>query len=100
MNYFISYTTRDKMITLNFLKSIYDVFSSYGNVYIDLLHNDSINKQERVLKELEKCDEVILIETENILKSDWVKVEIKKAKELNKTIRKLTYSELIKKINE
>ncbi|PKH49210.1 hypothetical protein CXF68_00250 [Tenacibaculum sp. Bg11-29] len=100
MKYFISYTTRDKIISLDFLTSVNDMFSEYGEVYIDLLHNNSINKQQRVFEELEKCDEIILIETESVFKSDWVKIEIEKAKELQKTIRKFTYAELIQKVNK
>ena len=100
MKYFISYTTRDKIITPEFLGKINEFFSEKGEVYIDILHNNSKNKQERVLRELNKCDELILIETESINDSNWVKIELEEAEKLDKKINSYSYLELKKMIKK
>ncbi|MEC4050028.1 hypothetical protein OX284_011355 [Flavobacterium sp. SUN046] len=70
MKYFVSYTTRDKEITPDLLKQFSKEFEKKGEVFIDLLHNDSIDKQSRVLKELDSCDVMILIETNSVYQSN------------------------------
>jgi hypothetical protein len=100
MKYFISYTTRDKIVTKGFLGKINEFFLAKGEVYIDLLHNNSSNKQERVLRELNKCDELVLIETKSINESNWVRIELEEAKKLNKKIKSYSYLELEKLIKE
>lgn len=86
MKYFVSYTTRDKEITLNLLNEYSDFLKTQGKVFVDLLHNDSISKQERIFKEIEKCDVLIVLVTDNVFKSEWVLLEIEYAKKLQKKI--------------
>jgi hypothetical protein len=49
MKIFVSYTTRDRNITIEFLLKLYNELSEFETVYIDLIHNDSENKQKGVL---------------------------------------------------
>ncbi len=79
MKYFVSYTTRDKEITSDLLKQFSKELEKKGEVFIDLLHNDSIDKQSRVLKELDSSDVLILIETNSVYQSEWVVLEIEQA---------------------
>lgn len=81
-NIFLSYTTRDSYINYSSLSIILPLLSSVGNVYIDLLHNDSFNKQERVEKELANADLMFLLRSDRIESSPWVRLEINRAKEL------------------
>lgn len=79
MKLFISYTTRDQHIDKNYLSKIYLFLSTQGETYIDLLHNDSDNKQERVKEELMCSDVLVLINSESVKKSKWVNWEIEMA---------------------
>lgn len=94
MRIFVSYTTRDRNITKELLIQVYNKLSEFETVYIDLIHNDSENKQKRVFDELESADQIILLETESVYKSNWVKVELERAKHLKKEIIKIPFNEL------
>ena len=76
MKIFISYTTRDKIITRDFLSILEFELSDLGDIYIDLLHNHSKNKQARVANELQQADIFMLLSTDSIKNSPWVKWEI------------------------
>lgn len=76
---FVSYTTLDNEITENLLKDIEKILLNYGDVYIDLLHNDSIYPQKKVIEELDKADILIVINTKNINNSKWVNFEVKRS---------------------
>ncbi|OPC03169.1 hypothetical protein BAS10_17795 [Elizabethkingia meningoseptica] len=78
-NIFVSYTTLDPEINENLLKDIEKILLEYGNVFIDLLHNDSVEPQKRVIQELDKADILIVINTKSINDSKWVNFEIKKS---------------------
>ena len=91
---FISYTTRDGNITKLFLERLEKVLSIHSSIYIDLIHNNSKNKQNRVLKELKNSDILILIRTSDSTKSDWVQTELKLAKELNIPIAEVDFKEV------
>lgn len=73
---FVSYTTIDKEITSQFLQTVNHFLNSQGNSFIDLIHNDSIDKQKRVFHELENSDLLVLIGTKNIYNSRWVIKEL------------------------
>lgn len=94
---FISYTIRDGKINRDFLNQLQQRISFNCDVYIDLIHNDSINKQERVFKELICSDFMVLIRTERIESSEWVELEILLAKELKIPIIEFEFDELINK---
>lgn len=80
MNIFVSYTTRDNYIEKEYLLKIEAILLSYGRVYVDLLHNDSFKKQQRVHDELIASDVLVLIRSESITESEWVNWEIRTAK--------------------
>ena len=88
MKIFVSYTTRDGVITRDFLSSLAGKLSDLGDVYIDILHNDSKDKQERVKNELQEADIFLLLSTSSIKKSPWVAWEINKANSLG--VHKIT----------
>jgi hypothetical protein len=83
MKIFISYTTRDKIITRDFLSILEFELSDLGDIYIDLLHNHSKNKQARVANELQQADIFMLLSTDSIKNSPWVKWEIDTAKAID-----------------
>jgi hypothetical protein len=80
MKIFISYTIRDKQVTENMLKAFAQSLTAFGKVYIDLLDNDSEEKQARLLSELHNSDLFLLIESREVYSSPWVQLEIKQAK--------------------
>ncbi|PMD91636.1 hypothetical protein BWI97_21210 [Siphonobacter sp. BAB-5405] len=79
MNIFLSYTTHENEVTIELLQDLKEQISFFGKVFIDLIDNDSFDKQERVVKELHQADLVVLINTPNALKSNWVKFELQTA---------------------
>ncbi len=102
MKYFVCYTTRDKEINFELLQSFSNELKKIGDVFIDMLDNNSEDKQCRVLSELESSDVLVLIETSNVYKSEWVTIELNLAKEKGILIQTLKLSEIehyTKKIN-
>ena len=65
-------------------------------MFIDLLHNDSIDKQSRVLKELYSSDVMILIETNSVYQSEWVVLEIEQANAISIPIQIMNLDQLKK----
>ena len=94
MKYFVSYTTRDKEITTDLLRQFSKKLEKQGEVFIDLLHNDSIDKQSRVLQELDSSDVMILIETETVYQSEWVVFEIEQANSIPIPIQRIKVNQL------
>ncbi|KAF2511670.1 TIR domain-containing protein [Flavobacterium arcticum] len=93
---FISYTVRDGEIDSHFLTKLNHQISEISTVYIDLIHNNSVNKQNRVVNELKKSDFIFLIRTEQTNNSKWVNKELSLARELNIPIVEFKHKELIK----
>lgn len=83
MNLFVSYTTRDDYINRELLEKISEVISEYGSHYIDLIHNDKQDKQRHVELMLSKSNLVLLIVSNSINESKWVKWELSEAKQRN-----------------
>ena len=94
MKYFVSYTTRDKEVTKELLYVFSKQLEKSGTVFIDIIDNDSLDKQARVISELESSDLMVLIETKSIYQSEWVALEIEKAKLRHIPIRKVSLNEL------
>lgn len=83
---FVIYTTRDELINLELLKNIDNELKNFGEVFIDLIHNTSDEKQEFVIQKMIEATEIVLIKTPNLMKSEWVEIELNLARELNKPI--------------
>lgn len=83
MRIFVSYTTRDEVLTKGLLSKLYEKLSLNNHVYIDLLHNNSENKQKRVFDELAKSEIVLLITTDSINQSNWVNLELEYAEKMD-----------------
>jgi hypothetical protein len=94
MKYFVSYTTRDEEVTISLLEIFSKKLSNNGKVFIDIIDNNSIDKQLRVIEELESSDLVILIESKSIYQSEWVALEIDKAKSRKIPIRTVPIDEI------
>lgn len=94
MKYFVSYTTRDTEITRDLLELFSLKLKNVGKVFIDLIDNNSKDKQSRVIRELDSSDFVILVESQNIYKSDWVLVEIERAISKNIPIRTIKVKDI------
>ncbi|WP_194856923.1 hypothetical protein [Alloalcanivorax venustensis] len=80
MTIFVSYTTRDYYVDRELLQAIPEVLSGCGDFYIDLLHNDSVDKQGHVVLMLSKAKMLLLISSGSIKKSKWVQWELKQAR--------------------
>ncbi|WP_071836928.1 TIR domain-containing protein [Terrimonas ferruginea] len=80
MKIFVSYTTLDKEINKEFLLNLYCLLRPWSEVFIDLINNDSVCKQDRVLEELRTCNVLILIVSPNVWHSKWVNFELSKAR--------------------
>ena len=76
---FISYTMHDDYITLSLLSKIAININKYNSCYIDLLHNNSRNKQKRVEDELHKANFLVFLKSESASKSIWVQRELELA---------------------
>lgn len=87
MKHFVCYTTRDKEVNSELLHSFSNQLKRIGEVFIDMIDNDSEDKQSRVLSELDSSDVIVLIETSNIYNSEWVAIELNRAKEKGIPIR-------------
>ena len=88
MNIFVSYTTKDSEVTLHRLNEISIKLRQIGYVYIDIIHNNSQDKQKRVFEELDNSDVIILIISNNVYNSKWVIKEIERAyKQFTGTIK-------------
>lgn len=95
-NIFVSYTTRDGEINKQQLLIIEAALSKFGKVYIDLLHNDFLqNPQKKVIDKLINSDLLILIRTSKTLESEWVNLELKKARVHNIKILNITLEEIL-----
>ena len=77
MKVFVSYTMRDGYITPTVLRMIERILINEGHsVFIDYLNNDSEKKQERVIRELKSSDQVILLISPLVKKSQGVNKEL------------------------
>lgn len=90
MKVFVCYTIRDGTIDYKYLKEFENILKRYfENVFIDMLHNDSKNPQQRIIEELKSSDVVFLLKTKKVFTSKWVLFEIKLANEFNIPIVKV-----------
>ena len=78
---FCSYTLRDGLVTIEKLRKLKELISKSADCYIDILDNDSIDKQKRVLEELSKAQLVLVLMSPDLKKSVWVKEEYRIANE-------------------
>jgi hypothetical protein len=80
MNFFVSYTTSYNEVTINSLFEFSKKANTFGNVFVDLLNNNSTDKQKRIILELQQSDLLILIKSRSSLNSEWVQFEIETIK--------------------
>lgn len=105
MKIFLSYTIRDGLVNEQFLRRLESEMCKYCNVYIDLIHNKSINPQEEVVEQLLASDYVIQIVSPAIHESKWATLERWLAKTNNIPIidvkfSDVSYKQLISDITE
>ena len=80
---FCSYTLRDGLVTIEKLRKLKELISQSAACYVDILDNDSIDKQERVVEELSKAQLVLVLMSPDLKKSAWVQEEYRIANEKN-----------------
>ncbi|HCM1921789.1 TPA: toll/interleukin-1 receptor domain-containing protein [Salmonella enterica subsp. salamae serovar 16:m,t:e,n,x] len=89
---FVSYTTRDNKLDIYSLRVLEWKLTRLGySCYIDLLHNNSKNKQQRVFNEIITSDYFIAIISDSYHLSPWTQKEIKLAHKLKKRIIEIDY---------
>jgi hypothetical protein len=86
MRIFVSYTTRNNENNREQLLGFSKCLAAYGSVFIDMLDNDALDKQKRVIAELKEADILILIKTKSVMQSPWVNFELSMMKRLHKPI--------------
>ena len=86
MNVFISYTLRDEIVTIEYLKLVSKVVAEFGNPFVDIVDNNADDKQGFVIEQLDKSDLVVLIATKSTYMSQWVITEIERAEKNNTPI--------------
>lgn len=79
MKIFVSYTTRNNELSKQTLITLAAKLVSFSDVFIDLIHNVSVDRQARVEKELQSADVLILIKSKSTLSSEWVQFELDSA---------------------
>ena len=107
MKIFVSYTTRNNEVRLNSLIDFSNKIKSLGKTFIDLIDNNSHDKQDRVVKELKNANLLILIKSKSTFDSEWVRFEIGVANQMNlpiiefdiNEIKNLTRRQIKSKIN-
>ena len=100
MKYFVSYTTRDAEVTIDLLKAFSNELEKIGKVFIDIIDNNSKDKQSRVIAELDSSDILLLIETKNIYQSNWVSIEIERAQSKQIPIKIISLNDLKRVIDD
>lgn len=93
MRVFVSYTSKDPVLTDEKLRQVEGRIKPFARVFIDRLHNIK-RKQCRVNIELRCCDEVLYLVSEQY-KSQWVQKELVKARKSNKPVIKIGVNELL-----
>lgn len=76
---FVSYTRRDPVVCPSLLAQVVDALAPMGEAFVDCLHNDSADPQQRVLDELAMSSGLVLVQTPSLLHSEWVRLELAKA---------------------
>lgn len=93
MRVFVSYTSKDPVMTDEKLRQVENRIKPFAKVFIDRLHNKR-KKQCRVNIELCRCDVVLcLVSTQH--KSQWVQKELVKARKSDKPVIKTGVDELL-----
>ena len=68
MRIFVSYTLKDGYLDTSILQKVKELYRNCDSCYIDILDNDSVDKQGRVDQELQLADVLLLIETPMVMK--------------------------------
>lgn len=88
MRLFVSYTLKDGYLDISVLLKVKKLYRNCDSCYIDIIDNDSEDKQGRVEQELQSADALLLIETPMVMHSKWVRYELNVAKNRNIVIIK------------
>ncbi|OUO77839.1 toll/interleukin-1 receptor domain-containing protein [Bacteroides sp. An269] len=98
MRLFVSYTLKDGYLDTSLLLKVKELYKNCDSCYIDIIDNDSIDKQGRVEQELQSADALLLIETPMAMQSKWVKYELDVAKKRNIVIIKSDINKIKREI--
>lgn len=91
---FLSYVNNDPNISPDYLKKAKMYLSNFGNVYIDIFDNQSVNWQKKIFDNICRSDLVIVLVPSKGIKSKWVKLEIELAKVANRKIKYVSSDKL------
>ena len=92
---FVSYTRLDNIVHMDFLIKLNNFLKTFSHPFIDLIHNNSLEKQMRIEKEISIADYLILLRTHSTFDSQWVQKELSIAKEMDIPILEFDYNELL-----
>ena len=93
---FVSYTMRGNGVSVELLQSLKNRLNKHGLIetYIDILDNSGEDHQAYVEEQLRKANVVLLIKSDDIESSTWVKRELSIAREYNIPILVLSLEQL------
>lgn len=97
---FVSYTTMSEEITVKKLEIIKRRLEEFSCPYIEILDKNSSKTQENVINELKSSDILLLLKTDRISESSWVKLEIDYAYEKKIPIISITPNSIINETEE
>lgn len=98
MRLFVSYTLKDGYLDTSLLLKVKELYKNCDSCYIDIIDNDSVDKQRRVEQELISADTLLLIETPMVMQSKWVRYELDVAKIRNIVIIKSDINKIKREI--
>lgn len=76
---FVSYTLRDTSVTIDKLRALKRKLPLDCDSFIDIIDNDSEDRQRRVDWELDHSKQMLFVKSENWHASDWVRYELFRA---------------------
>jgi hypothetical protein len=95
VNLFVSYTRRDGTITNNMLIQLNNYLGSVCTPFIHAVEESKLkNQQIAVIKALIKSHAILLVESPEIMKSKWVKLELFIARLLLLPIIRLNHQDI------
>lgn len=86
MKLFVCYTLRDGFVNKPILEELDNRLRLNFKIFVDLLHNDSINIQKRIMTEVANSDVVLALETPLLKSSPWVQAELRASNVVRKRV--------------
>jgi len=95
-NIFVSYTLRDGEVTRQNLRHFVTLLSPSCDVFVDCLKDQHrLHPQLLIIKNIFRAHLILIVESSDVYKSPWVRLEILLARLLLKPIARVTVPRLL-----